>query len=78
MHTPQSSYGLLGDPERQVPPKRRRGNLPKPVTDLLKQWLLDHLDHPYPTEEDKQWFIAQTGLSISQVSVIAYRADTSR
>ena len=68
MHAPQSTFGLIGDPDRTVPPKRRRGNLPKPVTDLLKQWLLDHLDHPYPTEEDKQWFIAQTGLSISQVS----------
>lgn len=47
--------------------KRRRGNLPKPVTDILRTWFHDHLDHPYPSEEDKQIFIARTGLTISQV-----------
>jgi hypothetical protein len=47
--------------------KRRRGNLPKPVTDLLRSWLTDHLTHPYPTEEEKQMLMVQTGLSISQV-----------
>ncbi|KAH0555797.1 hypothetical protein GP486_006258, partial [Trichoglossum hirsutum] len=46
--------------------KRRRGNLPKPVTDLLRSWLTDHLTHPYPTEEEKQMLMLQTGLSISQ------------
>jgi len=47
--------------------KRRRGNLPKPVTDLLRSWLTEHLTHPYPTEEEKQMLMVQTGLSISQV-----------
>ena len=48
--------------------KRRRGNLPKPVTDILRAWFHDHLDHPYPSEEDKLMFMSRTGLSISQVS----------
>ncbi|KAF3402853.1 Homeobox protein TGIF2LX [Talaromyces pinophilus] len=48
--------------------KRRRGNLPKPVTDVLRAWFHEHLDHPYPTEEDKQIFMSRTGLSISQIS----------
>lgn len=68
-HMPGSqhpAFGVMGDSGDAR--KRRRGNLPKPVTDLLKQWLNDHIDHPYPTEEDKQWFIAQTGLTINQVS----------
>jgi len=47
--------------------RRRRGNLPKPVTDILRAWFHEHLDHPYPTEEDKQVFIARTGLTINQV-----------
>ena len=47
--------------------RRRRGNLPKPITDLLRAWFHEHLDHPYPTEEDKQAFAAQTGLSLNQV-----------
>ena len=45
----------------------RRGNLPKPVTDILRAWFHEHVDHPYPDEEDKRMFIIQTGLSISQV-----------
>ncbi|EGD96449.1 hypothetical protein TESG_03892 [Trichophyton tonsurans CBS 112818] len=48
--------------------KKRRGNLPKPVTDMLRAWLWEHLDHPYPTEEDKQIFMSRTGLTISQIS----------
>lgn len=47
--------------------RRRRGNLPKQVTDILRQWFQDHLDHPYPSEEEKQTFIHQTGLSMNQV-----------
>lgn len=67
VHNPQhSNFGILGDP---IDPrsKRRRGNLPKPVTDILRAWFHEHLDHPYPSEEDKQIFMTRTGLSISQV-----------
>jgi Homeobox KN domain len=62
----QPNFGVLGD-SNDPRSKRRRGNLPKQVTDILRAWFHDHLDHPYPTEEDKQMFIARTGLSISQV-----------
>jgi hypothetical protein len=48
--------------------KRRRGNLPKPVTDILRAWFHEHLDHPYPTEEDKHQFMQRTGLTLNQVS----------
>ncbi|MCJ1354481.1 MAG: hypothetical protein MMC33_004470 [Icmadophila ericetorum] len=47
--------------------KRRRGNLPKPVTDILKAWFTDHVSHPYPTEDEKQLLMSKTGLTISQV-----------
>ena len=50
--------------------RRRRGNLPKQVTDILRAWFQDHLDHPYPTEEEKQMFIQQTGLTMNQVSCV--------
>jgi hypothetical protein len=70
MHTPPaaSNFGMMGDP-LDSRGKRRRGNLPKPVTDILRAWFHEHLDHPYPTEEDKQIFMARTNLSISQVCV---------
>ncbi|KAJ5772915.1 Homeodomain [Penicillium paradoxum] len=63
----QANFGIMGDP---IDPKtkRRRGNLPKPVTDILRAWFHEHLDHPYPSEEDKQMFMTRTGLSISQIS----------
>ena len=48
--------------------KRRRGNLPKAVTDILRQWFSQHIAHPYPSEEEKQMLMSQTGLTISQVS----------
>ncbi|KAI0078232.1 hypothetical protein K474DRAFT_1683878 [Panus rudis PR-1116 ss-1] len=47
---------------------RKRGKLPKPVTDFLKDWLHRHSDHPYPSEEEKKQLCHATGLSMSQVS----------
>ncbi|KAI4214765.1 MAG: hypothetical protein LQ351_002841 [Letrouitia transgressa] len=47
--------------------KKRRGNLPKSTTEILKEWLVQHLDHAYPNEEQKQMLIERTGMSTSQV-----------
>ena len=49
-------------------PKKRRGNLPRDITDMLKQWFEEHLAHPYPTEEEKQMLCGRTGLAMTQVS----------
>lgn len=53
--------------EQELARKKRRGNLPKSATNLLKKWLYDHLLHPYPTEEEKSALAAQTGLSLNQI-----------
>ncbi|KAJ5928664.1 hypothetical protein N7466_007620 [Penicillium verhagenii] len=63
----QANFGIMGE-QVDSKNKRRRGNLPKPVTDILRAWFHEHLDHPYPSEEDKQMFMTRTGLSISQIS----------
>lgn len=34
---------------------------------MLKQWFSDHLGHPYPTEDEKQYLCRQTGLQMTQV-----------
>lgn len=47
---------------------RRRGKLPKHITEHLKSWLMSHTEHPYPTEEEKHKFCAVTGLDINQIS----------
>lgn len=49
-------------------PKKRRGNLPRDVTDMLKQWFEEHMAHPYPTEEEKQMLCRRTGLAMTQIS----------
>ncbi|KAI1609942.1 homeobox KN domain-containing protein [Exophiala viscosa] len=61
------SYPMMGYPSHGNG-RRRRGNLPKPITDILRLWLQEHLDHPYPSDEQKQIFIQRTGLTISQIS----------
>ncbi|CBF86025.1 protein ahpA [Aspergillus nidulans FGSC A4] len=66
-HAPQSNFGILGD-STDARNRRRRGNLPKPVTEILKAWFHAHLDHPYPSEEDKQMLMSRTGLTINQIS----------
>lgn len=47
---------------------KKRGNLPREVTELLKAWILAHADNPYPTDEEKRMLCAQTGLTYVQVS----------
>ncbi|ORY91405.1 homeobox KN domain-domain-containing protein [Syncephalastrum racemosum] len=48
--------------------RKRRGNLPKSVTTVLKQWLIEHTEHPYPTENEKNSLGDKTGLTINQIS----------
>jgi len=45
--------------------RKRRGNLPKETTDKLRSWFMAHLHHPYPTEDEKQELMRQTGLQMS-------------
>jgi hypothetical protein len=44
------------------------GNLPKNAVDTLKQWLFDHFQHPYPTDEEKSELAIQTKLNLTQVN----------
>ncbi|KAI7882806.1 uncharacterized protein EV154DRAFT_522850 [Mucor mucedo] len=48
--------------------RKRRGNLPKIVTAVLKQWLIDHCRNPYPTEVEKTCLKDKTGLTLNQIS----------
>ncbi|CAB4374425.1 hypothetical protein RhiirA5_454305 [Rhizophagus irregularis] len=62
-HHPQDQLENL-----TMKPKRRRGNLPKATTALLKEWLAAHKKHPYPTEEEKHHLASSTSLSLQQIS----------
>ena len=63
LHGSADSY----DQVARLGTKRRRGNLPKHVTDTLRSWLTNHVAHPYPTEEEKQQLCQITGLNMNQV-----------
>ncbi|KAH8686772.1 hypothetical protein BGZ61DRAFT_354878 [Ilyonectria robusta] len=72
-NTPYPEYGrygemgpisLTGDNKQ----RKRRGNLPKETTDKLRAWFVAHLQHPYPTEDEKQDLMRQTGLQMNQIS----------
>jgi len=47
--------------------KKRRGNLPKWQTDLMRSWYDAHIRNPYPTESEKHQMVRSTGLTLEQV-----------
>lgn len=61
---PPKQLPTAADPTK----KRRRGNLPKEVTEFLKSWLVDHKKHPYPSEKEKIQLAHETGLTVNQIS----------
>jgi hypothetical protein len=47
---------------------KKRGNLPKHATNILKAWLFSNFLHPYPSETEKLELSQQTGLTITQIN----------
>ena len=48
--------------------KQRRTRLPPAATRYLKNWIFEHADHPYPTEDEKAEFCNMTNLSLNQIN----------
>lgn len=47
---------------------KKRGTFPKLATNVMRNWLFQHLSHPYPSEEQKKDLADQTGLTMAQVN----------
>ena len=47
---------------------RKRENLPRESTAVLRNWLLSHLLMPYPMNDEKLTLCSKTGLDIAQVN----------
>jgi hypothetical protein len=47
--------------------RKRRGNLPKDATNILKNWFQTHRSQPYPTEDQKIELCQVTQLTMNQV-----------
>jgi Homeobox KN domain len=70
-------YGLeVSDGGNDNKQRKRRGNLPKETTDKLRAWFVAHLQHPYPTEDEKQDLMKQTGLQMSTSFCLSFRSQT--
>jgi homeobox protein TGIF1 len=67
---PESCSDTSEIPEIPTQPKKsvRRANYPHKVTQILKKWLEDNVNHPYPSEAQKIYFCEKTGLDISQIN----------
>ena len=52
---------------RKSKPLPFKSKLPKKATDILRQWFLNNLKHPYPTHEDKEILSKATGLTRKQI-----------
>lgn len=66
-HEPYANeLGVVQGHDLKGPHRKRRGNLPKETTDKLRSWFVAHLHHPYPTEDEKQDLMMQTGLQMSK------------
>ncbi|KAF1944808.1 hypothetical protein EJ02DRAFT_479592 [Clathrospora elynae] len=76
------SLGHMGpiedfDEDDQVPKKgAAAARFPRAAVKALKDWMQTHVDHPYPTDEEKEALKQQTGLSIGQIS--NWMANTRR
>ena len=51
--------------------KKRRGNLPKWQTDLMRSWYNAHIRNPYPTESEKHQMVRDTGLTLEQAGPLS-------
>ncbi|KAL1604283.1 hypothetical protein SLS59_004078 [Nothophoma quercina] len=64
--------GDLGGPKKGAAAAR----FPRAAIKILKDWMIEHHEHPYPTEEEKEMLGQQTGLSLGQIS--NWMANTRR
>ena len=67
-HTSVNVSEQASSPVSNADNRKRRGNLPKPVTAIMKRWLVENCTNPYPTEDEKDWLKRETGLTLNQIS----------
>eukprot|EP00291_Cryptomonas_curvata_P003047 CAMPEP_0172195080 /NCGR_PEP_ID=MMETSP1050-20130122/25989_1 /TAXON_ID=233186 /ORGANISM="Cryptomonas curvata, Strain CCAP979/52" /LENGTH=72 /DNA_ID=CAMNT_0012871063 /DNA_START=236 /DNA_END=450 /DNA_ORIENTATION=- len=65
----QESPGGLANPwaanrVRRAGPENRSAQIPQEALTKLEAWLEEHAEHPFPTIEDKDRFVARTGLTL--------------
>ena len=59
--------------EYQNGKSRKRSNLPKQSTEIMKRWFDENMHNPYPSEEQKRHFAAVAGINLTQVRAEHYQ-----
>jgi len=49
-------------------PNKKRSRLPPSSVAIFRHWLFNHLESPYPSEEEKEELAHKAGLRITQVN----------
>lgn len=57
-----------GDDESRLPGRKTGIRFSRDNIKVLKAWMIEHRDHPYPTEEEKEALCQKTGLKPTQIS----------
>ncbi|KAL2754482.1 hypothetical protein ACRALDRAFT_209853 [Sodiomyces alcalophilus JCM 7366] len=64
---PGAGPGSAG-PNKNSPPPKIGARFSRESVKILKNWLLSHNRHPYPSDEEKEMLQRQTGLNKTQIS----------
>ena len=48
--------------------KKKRVNLSRRNTEILQEWLVEHVDHPFPKDSEKDMLCLRTGLGLSKLN----------
>jgi hypothetical protein len=73
MSEPLTAFSFLDDNARakaEAQEQRRSNSLPTHVVDYLKAWIMspEHVNHPYPTEAEKNKILADTGIELKRLN----------
>ena len=66
-----SGYATTDKTRDKEASKTKNGRFPKWVVEILTTWLDQHLQKPYPTAEEKQDLLKQTGLRLRKLHVLS-------
>jgi hypothetical protein len=62
------SYSSSPPPQPQNESSKKRSRLPPNSVAIFRHWLFNHLESPYPSEEEKEELASKAGLRITQVN----------
>lgn len=66
--TSNVGHRRISDDDSRLPGRKTGIRFSRANIKILKDWMTEHRDHPYPTEEEKEQLCQRTGLKAVQIS----------